>query len=323
MARKSKSSTAEDLMDLIAMRPWWAGIALAIACYMVHSIVIRPLPAAQSPQQIGQLATTAIWQGLATGGQYILPIICLAGAAISAMRKRRRNRLFQTTSASSCADALQNMSWREFETLVGEGFRRRGYGVKETGGGGPDGGVDLVLSKNGEKTLVQCKQWKAFKVGVSTVRELYDVMAADGADAGFVVTSGRFTQEAVAFAAGRNIYLMDGAALMKFLKEAKVQTGTAPANKFRTAVPVPVPVPVTGRGKMPSAFYTMQPAASSISGCLQCGKARVQRVAKEALLRGKPFGHARRVGLGVGDSGEGWEWHLILEMGCFRPEAAL
>lgn len=92
MARKSKSSTAVDLMDLIAMLPRWAGIALAIACYMVlHSIAIRTLPAAQSPQQIGQLATTAIWQGLATGGQYILPIICLAGAAISAVRKRRRS----------------------------------------------------------------------------------------------------------------------------------------------------------------------------------------------------------------------------------------
>jgi restriction system protein len=85
------------------------------------------------------LATTAIWQGLAIGGQYILPLICLAGAAISAVRQRRRRQLFETTSSSSSADALQNMPWREFETLVGEGFRRRGYGVKETGGGGPDG----------------------------------------------------------------------------------------------------------------------------------------------------------------------------------------
>ena len=94
VARKRKTSTAEDLMDLVAMLPWWAGIALALTSYMVlHSIAIRPLPAAQNPQQIGQLATTAIWQGLATGGQYILPLICLAGAAISAVRKRRRSRL--------------------------------------------------------------------------------------------------------------------------------------------------------------------------------------------------------------------------------------
>ncbi|KFJ12688.1 restriction endonuclease domain protein [Delftia acidovorans] len=123
-------------MDLIATLPWWAGTALAIACYMVlHSTAIRPLPAAQSPQQIDQLATTAIWQGLATAGQYILPIICLAGAAISAVRQRRRSRLFETISASSSADALNNMSWREFETLVGGGLGKRGKSVKEPAAG--------------------------------------------------------------------------------------------------------------------------------------------------------------------------------------------
>ncbi len=290
VARKRKTSTAEDLMDLVAMLPWWAGIALALTSYMVlHSIAIRPLPAAQNPQQIGQLATTAIWQGLAIGGQYILPIICLAGAAISAVRKRRRSRLFETTSASSSADALNNMSWREFETLVGEGFRRRGYSVKETGGGGPDGGVDLVLSKDGEKTLVQCKQWKAFKVGVSTVRELYGVMAADGAAAGFVVTSGRFTQEAAAFAAGKNIHLMDGAALMRLLKEAKAQTGAASATKARTSAPLANPVPVVEPAKTEPAFDTVRTAASPIPSCPQCGKSMVQRVAKRGHAAGKAF----------------------------------
>lgn len=125
--------------------------------------------------------TAAIWQGLATGGQYLLPMICIFGAVISAVRRRQRRALFDTASASSSAEALQGMSWQQFELLVGEGFRRRGYAVKEVGGGGADGGVDLVLAKAGEKTFVQCKQWKAFKVGVSTVRELYGVMAAHGA----------------------------------------------------------------------------------------------------------------------------------------------
>ena len=66
----------------------------------------------------------------------------------------------------------------------------------------PDGGIDLVLSKGSEKFLVQCKQWKAFKVGVTVVRELYGVMAAKGAAGGFVVSSGRFTDDATAFASG-------------------------------------------------------------------------------------------------------------------------
>ena len=115
-----------------------------------------------------------------------------------AWRRRARQNLVTDVAQSKATDVLDGMSWREFELLVGEGFRLRGYQVVETGGGGADGGVDLVLTKpgknGGEKFLVQCKQWRAFKVGVDVVRELYGVMAARGATGGFVVTSGRFTE---------------------------------------------------------------------------------------------------------------------------------
>jgi transposase len=86
--------------------------------------------------------------------------------------------LVSNVTGAGSSDALGDMTWREFEMLVGEGFRLQGYEVTETGGGGADGGVDLVLRKDREKYLVQCKQWKAFKVGVTVVRELYGVMAA-------------------------------------------------------------------------------------------------------------------------------------------------
>jgi restriction system protein len=107
-----------------------------------------------------------------------------------------------------------------FERLVSEAYRLQGYAVTEVGGGGADGGVDLVLSKGGEKFLVQCKQWKAFKVGVDVVRELYGVMAARGATGGFVVTSGRFTDDATAFASGRNVKLVDGPKLRGLVQQA-------------------------------------------------------------------------------------------------------
>ncbi|MBS0342581.1 MAG: hypothetical protein JSS56_18850 [Proteobacteria bacterium] len=122
-ARRRKSSAAEDLMDLVALLPWWAGVALALAGYWIlHAVATRPLPAAQAAQQIGQMATTAIWQGPAMGGQYLLPMIYLFGAVISAVRRRQRRTLFDTTSASSGAEALQDMSWQQFELLVGGRF---------------------------------------------------------------------------------------------------------------------------------------------------------------------------------------------------------
>lgn len=80
----------------------------------------------------------------------------LAGAAASAWRRRHRRKQVANVVQSAAADALDGISWREFETLVGEGFRSQGYQVVETGGSA-DGGVDLVPTKDGERFLVQRK----------------------------------------------------------------------------------------------------------------------------------------------------------------------
>ena len=140
----------------------------------------------------------------------------------------------------------------------------------ETGGGGADGGIDLVLTrpgKNGsEKFLVQCKQWRAYKVGVDVVRELYGVMAAKGASGGFVVTSGRFTDDAISFARGRNVTLVDGPKLCGLLRppqrDASIST--------ERADPV-VQSPAVGGGVYPLPFGDedagLKRAAMAMHGC--------------------------------------------------------
>jgi restriction system protein len=68
---------------------------------------------------------------------------------------------------------LAALSWQQFEEVVADAFRRHGYKVREMGGRGrADGGVDLVLVRNGETTVVQVKHWRRDVVGVSLVREL-------------------------------------------------------------------------------------------------------------------------------------------------------
>ena len=263
MGRRRQSSTAEDLLDLVAMLPWWAGIGFAFLSYLVlHAVATAPLPVVKTPSDVGQIASASIWRGLAYGGQFALPLICTLGALISALRMRKRRSLLDTVSKSKAADSLDGITWREFELLVGEGFRRQGYAVTETGGGGADGGIDLVLSKMGEKFLVQCKQWKAFKVGVSVVRELYGVMAAKGAAGGFVVTSGRFTEEAAAFADGRNIRLIDGRELLQLIRQGPV-------------------------AQSPAAVTSSPPAAQP--SCPVCAASMVRRVAKRGRSAGSAF----------------------------------
>ena len=92
--------------------------------------------------------------------------------------------------------------------------------MTETGGSGPDGGVDLILRKNGEHLLVQCKNWRR-DIGVKIVRELYGVVAAKGATGGIVICSGTFTREARDFARGKPMELIEGTALARMIEEVK------------------------------------------------------------------------------------------------------
>lgn len=219
---RRKQSPAEDFMDLVAMLPWWVGVVLALVSYLVlHSLATPPKLAAVQPNQISGLMVHTVTSGLAMVGQFILPIFCLFGALGSILRRKKREVLFTTVVQAKGPESLNAMSWQEFELLVGEAFRLQGFQVTEQGGAAADGGVDLVLRKGTETHLVQCKQWKAFKVGVDVVRQLYGVMAARGAAGGFVVTSGTFTSDAIAFAEGRNLKLIDGPKLFGLIRQAK------------------------------------------------------------------------------------------------------
>ncbi|MFG6412302.1 restriction endonuclease [Roseateles sp. DC23W] len=257
--RRNRDSVAEDIMSLVSKLPWWVGVLLAAASYAaLHRVSQQPVA---QPTQLGLLGATVVetmWRTLAFYGQYLLPLLCLIGALISAIKRRSRTRLLDRTTSNPAADALNGMSWQQFERLVGEGFRRQGYRVTETGQIGPDGGVDLELRKDAELHLVQCKQWRAQRVGVAVVRELYGAMAARGAAGGFVVTSGRFTQEAADFADGRNVRLIDGDGLKVLLAAGRM----------------PPVAPVRPRAEPP---------------CPLCGKGMVLRAAKRGAQVGNRF----------------------------------
>lgn len=268
MARKRKSSPLEDMLDLVSLMPWWAGVAIAIVGYVVLHRMATPVQVI--PGQVGNVITQSAIAGLATAGQYIVPLVGVLGAAMSFLRRRQRTALITDVARAKSADALDGMSWREFEVLVGEAYRLQGYQVTETGGGGADGGIDLALNKGNEKFLVQCKQWKAFKVGVDVVRELYGVMAARGATGGFVVTSGRFTDDAKAFADGRNVQLVDGPTLFSMVQQAK--------QSIAAKSPQPAEPPKAAVQR-----------AENAPACPQCGSSMMKRTARTGNNAGAEF----------------------------------
>jgi restriction system protein len=144
------------------------------------------------------------------------PGIGLVASALFLLNRRRASDPPTKTRVSPIT-ALALMSWRDFERMVSEAFRQRGFTVTGFGGYGRHGGVDLGLMKNGERFLVQCKHWRKQQVGVTVVRELNGVIAALGANGGYVVTCGQFTREAQEFAQKTKIQLFDGNALEQWI----------------------------------------------------------------------------------------------------------
>lgn len=269
MGKSRRKHPAEGVLDLMSRLPWWACLAIGVAGYVVlHRFAATAPPAPAQPGSVSPMVIQSALRGIASAMQYVMLLLGLISAVLSFIgRKQRRALVFDVEQAHS-ARALDGMSWQEFEMLVGQAYALQGFRVTETGGGGADGGIDLVLTQGSELFLVQCKQWKAQKVGVAVVRELYGLMAAKGAAGGFVVTSGRFTEEAQAFASGRHVQLVDGPRLLAMLAQAKASRSQAPVT----------PAPASD-----VAFATASPA------CPQCGAQMVKRTARRGNHAGKVF----------------------------------
>jgi restriction system protein len=246
----------ESFFDTLVLLPWWVGLLVGGLGLIVLDVV---LPAIWTDPMLGGIA-----KGLKSVGPFFFGICALA-ALVSAIRRLAIRR---TLDKQSGIESIRQLSWQRFEMIIGEVFRRMGYSVVENGLGGADGGVDLVLDRDGVKFFVQCKQWKAAKVGVKPVRELAGVMSARKVSHGFFVTSGTYTDAAREFAAEADISLIDGISLGRLVGEVQKAPSDWDATSWR---------------------QTDVRDTSEHPECPRCGKAMVHRTAKRGAHAGKGF----------------------------------
>ncbi len=260
----------EPLFVQIIGAPWWVGISLAVILYLASFIVKHT-----------SLGNFHFENALSVILRFFAAAFALGGI-ISFLISLAKGTLFNKTK--DLAD-IKSMRWQQFEFLVGEYYRRKGYSVTEAGGNSPDGGIDLVAQKNGEKIVVQCKHWKAYKVDVKVARELYGVMVDATASRAVLITSGSFTQPAFDFVVDKPIDLIDGPKLAKLIADVRsAQQAQKPPQKSRAVLIPTDPPPLQAKPETrDTAFHQETPV------CPHCKKPMVLRTAHKGPHPGSKF----------------------------------
>jgi restriction system protein len=244
----------ESLGRVLLKSPWWVSAVLGL---MVFICVRWGLPAWAGNDKNLQLLVS----GFVRLSPLALILFGISSVAAFWFGKKRGRLVDQQTGL----DSLRNTSWKDFEFLVAEAYRRHGYQVEYSLDRGADGGVDLVLRQGGRTSLVQCKQWKVFSIGAPIIREMFGLMTAEGGDEAIIVTSGNFTREAKLFAEGKPIQLVDGPQLLALVQSVQSRPNDS----------------------QPGAEIKLDAALAPT--CPKCGKTMVLRTARRGSNVGRRF----------------------------------
>lgn len=246
---------SDNILESLTTLPWWVSLLTAVIVYTVMAYVIPTIAG-------GSVFATGLAQvssNLAPYG-FLLFLLPLPFSLLNSWRKCKQ------LDAQEDIDTIRELSWRRFEELAGEAYRRQGYRVVENDSAGADGGVDLVISRDGKRYLVQCKQWRSQKVGVKVVREMLGLVSAEQAAGGIVITSGQVTRDAIEFAKGKALELIDGENLVALIgavqKESKISAASVGMNR---------------------------PSDKSIPSCPVCSNKMVLRTARKGKNTGQKF----------------------------------
>ncbi len=275
MARRNKEPDLDTFIHALSKVPVWVGPLCAATLYVVLRFVVPAiLGGASTPNDLMGKSLAALFVPLC---QKLAPFTALFALIIWGLAELKKFVDRRRLDTQTGLDSIGDLSWGEFEELIAEAYRRDGYAVELTGDAAGDGGVDVVLRRDGQTTLVQCKHWKTWTVGVNIVRELRGVMASEKADYGRVVSYGTFTSDATAFAQENRITLVGGKELVELIRS--VQKKRSASSAPRATV---------------SAALTNNPQPSSLPpqlapDCPRCGSPMVRRTAKRGPNAGSQF----------------------------------
>ena len=198
---QQRNETVEILMEwtapIFGIIPVWTSIPIGLSGWVaIYFYWTMKISAATPLNQFG-------W---ALGAAFAFATLA-AGYRGFQFRRDREGFVADRVSLS----VLKQLNEQDLRKLLANFYRQDGYKIEELPDAGADRGIDLMLWKNGQKTIVQFGAGKSAKVGVEKVRELFGIQVHEGAEEAVLFTRGIFTEQALSFAAGKPMKLIDGA----------------------------------------------------------------------------------------------------------------
>ena len=175
-----------------------------------------------------------------------LAVFVVLGLAATAWLRRSPSPSSEAQASERGAGQLGTLRWRDFTRLVLQAMHGRGYRTVVEDGmpadGIPTDGGDIVLERNGERTLLSVKYGSASVVAAQALLGLGGSATLRGTQRVIVVTPGRFDAEAIRMAKQQEIELIDGEDLWPEVRPyvARPAYDAAPA-----PAPVEAPAPAS------------------------------------------------------------------------------
>ncbi|HZY17718.1 MAG TPA: restriction endonuclease [Ramlibacter sp.] len=178
-----------SVFAILLRSPWWISLLLAAAVAAAAQALL--------PAEVRNV-------GSAAG----LPFLGVAGVAL--WRQWRAPGAGEVQAVLARVAAL---GWADFERELRDAFARGGHAVQAA-----SGGADLLLERQGRRTLVAARRWKAARPGEEALQALHASMARQDVERGLFVTLGEPSPQAGRFAAAHGIELVRGDALVRLLR---------------------------------------------------------------------------------------------------------
>ena len=177
-----------------------------------------------------------------------LVLFVVLGLAATAWLRRSPSLSSESQASERGAGQLGTLRWRDFTRLVLQAMHGRGYRTVVEDGmpadGIPTDGGDIVLERDGERTLLSVKYGSASVVPAQALLGLGGSATLRGAQRVIVVTPGRFDEEASRMARQQDIELIAGEDLWPEVRPYVAR----PAHDATTA-PAPVEAPKSASPK--------------------------------------------------------------------------